>query len=60
MLIIFNFHFMRSYDINMKNQDVLFHILNQIQSIGGNDFHLYKADMMEIFPYIDYVSSQST
>ena len=49
MLIPFNFHSMRSYDIYMENQAAFFHVLNQMQSIGGNVFRLYKADMMESF-----------
>ncbi|MBL7066456.1 MAG: hypothetical protein ISS29_01165 [Candidatus Marinimicrobia bacterium] len=55
VLIPVNFHFMKSYDINVENQSAFFHILNQMRSIGGNVFQLYKADMMESFPYIDNV-----
>ncbi len=47
---------MRSYDVDMENQAAFFHVLNQMRSIGGNVFHLYKADMMENFLYIDNVS----
>lgn len=57
MLILFNFHFVSLYSKNMENSGILFHVLNQIQSIDGNVFHLYKADIVESFPYIDNVSS---
>ncbi len=40
MLIPFNFHSMRSYNIYMENQAAFFHVLNQMQTIGGNVFHL--------------------
>jgi len=55
LLIPVNFHFMKSYDINVENQSAFFHVLNQMRSIGGNVFQLYKADIMESFPYIDNV-----
>ena len=46
---------MKSYDINVGNQSAFFHVLNQMRAIAGNVFQLYKADIMEIFPYIDNV-----
>ena len=36
MLIPFNFHFMKSYDINVEYQDILVQVLHQIQSIDKN------------------------
>ncbi len=42
MLILFNLHFVKVYNKNMENRDILFHVLNQMQSIGGNVFRLLR------------------
>ena len=43
---------MKSYDINVEDQNVFFHILNQMQATAGN-VSSYKGDIMESFSSID-------